>query len=76
MNFPVRGYYHWSLVDNFEWTDGWQNRFGLWELNPATQERTPRRSAELYAKICRENGLTTEMIEEYCPEVLEKVFPF
>ena len=76
MNFPVRGYYHWSLVDNFEWTDGWQNRFGLWELDPATQQRTPRRSAELYAKICLENGLTTEMVEEYCPEVLEKVFPF
>ncbi len=76
MNFPVRGYYHWSLVDNFEWTDGWQNRFGLWELDPATQQRSPRRSAELYAKICQENGLTTEIIKEYCPEVLEKVFPF
>ena len=76
MNLPVRGYFHWSLVDNFEWTDGWQNRFGLWELDPATQQRTPRRSAELYAKICLENGLTTEMVEVYCPEVLEKVFPF
>jgi beta-glucosidase len=76
MSFPVRGYYHWSLVDNFEWTDGWENRFGLWELDTATQKRTPRKSAELYAAICKENGITTEMVQKYCPEVLEKVFPF
>jgi len=76
MSLPVRGYYHWSLVDNFEWTDGWENRFGLWELDTATQVRTMRPSARLYAEICHENGITTELVERYCPEVLEKVFPF
>ncbi len=76
MSFPVRGYFHWSLVDNFEWTDGWQNRFGLWELDTITQKRTPRKSAELYKEICLENGITTQVVERFCPEVLEKVFPF
>lgn len=54
---PVRGYYHWSLVDNFEWAEGWSLRFGLYALDPATQVRTPRASAALYADICRTNGL-------------------
>jgi beta-glucosidase len=55
---PVRGYYHWALVDNFEWADGWSLRFGLYALDPETQVRTPRPSASLYAEICRENALT------------------
>jgi beta-glucosidase len=74
-NYPVKGYYHWSLVDNFEWDHGWSLRFGLWELNPATQARTRRRSADFYADICKENGLSTEMVAAYCPEVLQKMFP-
>jgi beta-glucosidase len=72
---PVRGYYHWSLVDNFEWERGWTQRFGLWGLNPDTQERTERPSARFYAEICRENGLTSDMVRRYAPEVLEKMFP-
>lgn len=54
---PVQGYYHWSLVDNFEWADGWSLRFGLYALDPATQVRTPRPSAALYGEICRSNTL-------------------
>ncbi len=53
----VRGYFHWSLVDNFEWAEGWSARFGLIALNPFTQERRPRRSAEIYAHICRTNSV-------------------
>jgi beta-glucosidase len=53
----VRGYYHWSLIDNFEWAEGWSMRFGLIAVDPATQVRTPRPSARLYADICRENAL-------------------
>ncbi len=55
---PVRGYYHWSIVDNFEWAEGWSLRFGLHALDPATQVRTPRPSAALYAEICRNNKLS------------------
>ncbi|MEW5827316.1 MAG: family 1 glycosylhydrolase [Chloroflexota bacterium] len=74
-NWPVKGYYHWSLVDNFEWERGWTQRFGLWALEVETQKRTKRRSAELYEAICKENALSSEMVAEYCPEVMEKLFP-
>lgn len=52
----VRGYFHWSLIDNFEWAEGWSPRFGLFALDRDTQLRTPRRSAEVYATICRSHG--------------------
>ena len=53
----VRGYFHWTLVDNFEWADGWTLRFGLIALDPATQVRTPRPSSVLYGEICRRNAV-------------------
>jgi beta-glucosidase len=54
---PVRGYYHWALVDNFEWAEGWSLRFGLFALDPKTQARRARPSAALYAEICRRNAI-------------------
>ncbi|MGD8398297.1 MAG: glycoside hydrolase family 1 protein [Anaerolineae bacterium] len=63
----VRGYYHWSFVDNFEWAEGWDLRFGLFALNEKTQARTPRPSAHLYSQIIAENALTAEMIAQYAP---------
>ena len=74
-NWPVRGYFHWTLVDNFEWERGWTQRFGLWELNVETQARRKRPSADLYAEICAENGLSSEMVAKYAPEVLDILFP-
>lgn len=44
----VRGYFHWSLLDNFEWVDGFRPRFGLIEVDYATQARTIRPSAHAY----------------------------
>ena len=41
----VRGYLAWSLFDNIEWAEGWQQRFGLVHVDPATQVRTPKSSA-------------------------------
>jgi len=49
----LRGYFHWSLTDNFEWNEGWHLRFGLIELDPATQERKLRPSAQVYADIIK-----------------------
>jgi len=71
---PVLGYYHWSLLDNFEWAEGWHERFGLIEVDPVTQARRPRRSAAVYADIARTNGITREMVERYAPEALDKIF--
>ena len=58
----LRGYFHWSLVDNFEWAEGWRLRFGLFGLDPRTQVRTPRPSADLYAAIVQANALTPDII--------------
>ena len=74
-NIPVYGYYHWSLVDNFEWAEGWTLRFGLIEVDPETQERRMRPSGELYGEICRANAITHEMVARYAPEVMERLFP-
>ncbi len=74
-NWPVRGYFHWSLVDNFEWERGWTQRFGLWGLDIETQKRIKRPSVDFYAAICKENGISSEMIQKYCPEVFDKLFP-
>ncbi|NIS79173.1 MAG: family 1 glycosylhydrolase [Anaerolineales bacterium] len=74
LNWPIRGYFHWSLIDNFEWEHGWSQRFGLWGVNPGTQERTKRPSAEFYAEICKQNGLSTEMVETYAPQVMDEMF--
>jgi beta-glucosidase len=53
----VRGYYHWSLLDNFEWAEGYTPRFGLVEVDFATQTRSPRESAEVYARIARARAI-------------------
>lgn len=73
--YPVMGYFHWSLVDNFEWDRGWTQRFGLFELDPATQERRPRPSAALYSEICHAKAITSEMTGRYAAELLPLLFP-
>ena len=74
-NWPIKGYFHWSLTDNFEWDLGWTHRFGLWALDQETQKRVKRPSADLFTEICRENGLSSTMVERYCPEVFGELFP-
>jgi beta-glucosidase len=53
----VRGYFYWSLLDNFEWDKGFWPRFGLVEVNYKTMERKIRNSAIKYAEICKNNGV-------------------
>jgi beta-glucosidase len=74
-NFPIKGYFFWTLVDNFEWERGWTQRFGLWALDVETQMRTKRPSADLYAEICKENGISSEMVAKYAPGIMETMFP-
>ena len=74
-NWPIKGYFHWSLVDNFEWERGWTQRFGLWGLNPETQARIRRKSVDLYEAICKANALTSDMVEKYAPGACTRIFP-
>jgi beta-glucosidase len=53
----VRGYFYWSFLDNFEWDKGYWLRFGLVEVDRATQKRTTRKSALAYAKVAETNTL-------------------
>ena len=54
----VRGYLHWSFMDNFEWEDGFKWKFGLVEVDFETQERKVRGSAKEYARICKKNEIS------------------
>lgn len=56
----VRGYFAWSLLDNFEWAHGYSKRFGLVHVNFATQQRTPKASARYYARVIASNGAALE----------------
>ncbi|WP_297899686.1 GH1 family beta-glucosidase [Metallibacterium sp.] len=52
----IRGYFAWSLMDNFEWSLGFAKRFGLVHVNYATQQRTPKDSARYYSRVVASNG--------------------
>jgi beta-glucosidase len=54
---PVRGYFLWSLMDNFEWADGYTNRFGLHYVDYASQKRTPKLSAAFYREVISRNAV-------------------
>ena len=57
----VRGYFHWSLIDNFEWAEGFAPRFGLVEIDRENNlARKIRPSAHVYAEICKNNFLESE----------------
>jgi len=51
---PVRGYFLWSLLDNYEWADGYEKRFGIVYVDFATEKRTPKLSAAFYKQLIRE----------------------
>ena len=53
----VRGYFVWSLLDNFEWGYGFTKKFGLHYVDMQTLERIPKMSANWYAEVCKKNRL-------------------
>jgi beta-glucosidase len=55
---PLRGYYYWSLLDNFEWLAGYGPKFGLIAVDRATQQRTIKPSALVYGRIAQDNAVT------------------
>ncbi|KKW18786.1 MAG: hypothetical protein A2131_00855 [Candidatus Sungbacteria bacterium GWC2_49_10] len=60
---PVKGYFHWSLLDNFEWNDGFWPRFGLFEVDYKTEGRIPKESAKVYAEIIRKFQTTNSKFQ-------------
>jgi beta-glucosidase len=54
---PLRGYFAWSFLDNFEWAHGFSKRFGLVYVDFETQERIPKASAQWYARVIAANGV-------------------
>ncbi|MBG0566499.1 family 1 glycosylhydrolase [Actinoplanes sp. NEAU-A11] len=62
----LRGYFVWSLLDNFEWAEGYTKRFGLVHVDYATQRRTLKASAHWYARTIAAGGLTSPQPSESC----------
>jgi beta-glucosidase len=54
---PLAGYFAWSLMDNFEWAEGYNKRFGIVHVDYATQRRTPKDSARFFSAAIERNGL-------------------
>jgi beta-glucosidase len=52
---PVKGYFHWSSMDNFEWSGGYGTRFGLIHVDYATLKRTPKLSASFFRAVATRN---------------------
>ncbi|MET9888038.1 family 1 glycosylhydrolase [Streptomyces sp. NPDC006430] len=61
----VRGYYHWSLMDNFEWLGGYGARFGLYSVDRSTMQRTPTEAAEVYGRIAGARALSADLRKQY-----------
>jgi beta-glucosidase len=55
---PIKGYFLWSLLDNFEWNDGYEKRFGITYVDFVTQKRTPKLSADFYRHVIAANRVT------------------
>ena len=60
--FDIRGFYHWSLMDNFEWAEGYTQRFGLYHVDFESQDRTLKESGKLYSKVIEENTIPQVVI--------------
>lgn len=60
---PVKGYFYWSLIDNWEWEKGYDTRFGIVEVDFKTKERIIRDSARVYADIAKHNGIPHHLLK-------------
>ena len=71
----VRGYFFWTLVDNFEWAEGYDARFGLVHVDFKTQQRSIKPSGYLYRDIARANAITPEIIQAVDQNLTRALYP-
>jgi len=70
----IKGYFHWALTDNYEWSEGFRMKFGLYEVDLITKARKPRKSSYIFKKIINNKGLTEDLKERYLtPYGLNKI---
>jgi len=60
---PVKGYFYWSLIDNWEWEKGYDARFGIIDVDFKTGKRTLRDSAKVYSEIAKHNGIPRHLLK-------------
>ena len=69
----IRGYFYWTLMDNFEWAEGYDKKFGLYSVDFKTQERTLRKGSNSFKKIINKQGVYDRdylvKIGEFAPEI-------
>jgi beta-galactosidase len=63
----VRGYFHWSLTDNFEWSSGYYPKFGAFSFDPVTGKRRRRRGAQPLWTAAKANAITRKLVRKYGP---------
>ncbi len=65
MQYGVRvmGYIHWALTDNYEWAQGFRQKFGLYKVDLITKERIPRMSSKIYSEIVQSNSISKEYLK-------------
>jgi beta-glucosidase len=63
----LRGYFAWSLLDNYEWSHGYSKRFGIVHVDYVTQKRTPKASARFYSEVIRTAGAALDEVPSLVP---------
>ena len=63
----LRGYFAWSLLDNYEWSHGYSKRFGIVHVDYETQKRTPKASARFYSEVIRTGGAVLDELPSLVP---------
>jgi beta-glucosidase len=69
----LKGYLHWSFIDNFEWSEGYTQFFGLNAMSHRTFDRIPKPSAQVFSEICKTGKITNNMVKKYAKELHERI---
>lgn len=69
----IKGYFYWSLIDNFEWAQGYMSRFGLVAVDFKTQKRTIKPSGKLYAQIAKANAISSSILKKFPQDIYRPI---